>query len=691
EVCDGKDNDCDGRIDMDPATTSNLSQPCYTGPVGTVRVGICQEGMQFCINGAWQACSGEVTPAAKDICTNNKDDNCDGKINDGCSAPVCTNGDQQVCYTGPLATLNKGACRSGLKNCVNGQWTACAGETTPTTETCDGKDNDCDGMVDESLVKTCYTGPPGTQLKGICKSGTQSCTGGTWTSCLGQVTPQVESCNNKDDDCDGQVDNNIPAANCTLGSKRGACRTGKQSCINGAYACVQVNQPTAETCNRIDDDCDGQTDEGLTCAPTCIYFSPTSYDFGASQQTCATPTYRFALRNTCSSPQAGMTVYDAKFSSNPSQFIFPVIGTDSSGNPITGNPVAKRNAVIPRFGYMYFDVQFKPNRTGKANEDLVVRLTSNTGPTISVKLSGEGTTKNSTTQTESFTAPVAKKVDLLFVIDNSCSMSDEQNALGTAFKAFSARAKTLQADYQIGVITTDTSTNKGYATGELRGNPKIIVPTTPNLDATFANNIKQGTSGSPQEKGLESSKAALTAPLITTGANKGFLRKDASLSIIFISDEADSSGQPVQFYQNFFKNIKGVRNPDRLRVNGIIGYDPATKQPKCGGNTGGNAGAQSSGRYLAVINSTQGVVESICNANWAQTLSNIASVTFGLKKKFFLTRAADPKSIVVKVDGVVVNTSSTTWTYDTVDNGINFNKPPKAGSTVQVEYKAICF
>ena len=55
-------------------------------------------------------------------------------------------------------------------------------------------------------VKACYTGPVGTALVGECRNGLRTCSGGRWGRCVGQIRPVPEKSNQKDDDCDGQVD-----------------------------------------------------------------------------------------------------------------------------------------------------------------------------------------------------------------------------------------------------------------------------------------------------------------------------------------------------------------------------------------------------------------------------------------------------------------------------------------------------
>ncbi len=77
-------------------------------------------------------------------------------------------------------------------------------------EICDGKDNDCNGKIDEGLVQPCYTGAKGTRGKGRCKAGIQACQAGKWGACQGEVTPGSPFCG-RDQNCDGKPDCNTHA------------------------------------------------------------------------------------------------------------------------------------------------------------------------------------------------------------------------------------------------------------------------------------------------------------------------------------------------------------------------------------------------------------------------------------------------------------------------------------------------
>jgi Putative metal-binding motif len=139
----------------------------------------------------------------------------------------------------------------------------CTDGRTPSEETCDNQDNDCDGRIDEEIAPR----PCGPMKVGVCHPGTESCDAGTWSACEGAVEPVVEVCEGAglDEDCNGVAND---GCTCTTGETNpcgtdtGACKPGTNVCENGAWGkeCVGSVQPTAEVCNSVDDDCDGTVD-----------------------------------------------------------------------------------------------------------------------------------------------------------------------------------------------------------------------------------------------------------------------------------------------------------------------------------------------------------------------------------------------------------------------------------------------
>jgi hypothetical protein len=150
---------------------------------------------------------GEVIPQLEN-CATPEDDDCDGDANEADAGCVCAPGAAMACYTGPAGTDGQGICEAGSQVCAadGTGYGPCMGEVTPQPETCaTPDDDDCDGQLNEEGVgcvclpgstTSCYAGPAGTEGIGICQAGTATCgaLGTSYGPCMGEVTPQPESC-----------------------------------------------------------------------------------------------------------------------------------------------------------------------------------------------------------------------------------------------------------------------------------------------------------------------------------------------------------------------------------------------------------------------------------------------------------------------------------------------------------------
>ncbi len=349
-----------------------------------------------------------------------------------------------------------------------------------------------------------------------------------------------------------------------------------------------------------------------------------------------------------------------------------------------------------------FHVIYKPQVDAKAACTVEVISDDSDQPLLTVPLEGEGTFD--TERTDEFTQSAGQEVDILFVVDNSGSMSDNQQNLADNFDALIQEAQTWGTNYHLGVVTTDMD-QEGQK-GRLQGTPRWVEP-GPNAAAQFKSNVKVGDNGDgSQESGLEAAYRALSPPLswmsnascqsdadcgehycwngLCGGYNAGFLRDDAQLEIVFVSDEEDQSPAPVSFYIDFLKSIKGFANDALMHAHAIVGDKGSGCSTSAGEADAGN-------RYIAVAEATGGKVGSICDASFASILSDIGKVAFGLKVQFFLSAQAVPSSVQVWVGG---NECAAGWTYDQASNSVIFdeNGPcmPQEGEQVLVHYKILC-
>lgn len=158
----------------------------------------------------------------------------------------------------------------------------------PSAELCDNRDNDCDGSVDESVTQSCYTGSASTRNVGECRDGAQTCTAGVFGACIGQILPVNEICDARDNDCDSSIDESLGATTCGVGE----CRRTIQNCVNGLTQTCTPGNPTVEVCDNIDNDCDGTTDEsclslGTACTTDSQCASGNCVDGVCSDTTCS--------------------------------------------------------------------------------------------------------------------------------------------------------------------------------------------------------------------------------------------------------------------------------------------------------------------------------------------------------------------------------------------------------------------
>ncbi len=239
---------------------------------------------------------------------------------------------------------------------------------------------------------------------------------------------------------------------------------------------------------------------------------------------------------------------------------------------------------------------------------------------------------------EEFDVSKAGKLDLLVVVDDSRSMTDEQVNLASKLSALTKHLKST--DWQVGVITTSSCA--------LRNSGKPIKNTDSTADADFVRAINVGNTGSGDERGI------LRAYQLLSGAgncDNSWLRADAALGILFVSDEESfcpsggcQTGDRPAHLETLLKTTQS-RPAERLKAYALI-WDNA--DPLCKVVDGESKGT----RYLEVVDRLNGISSSICEADYTSTLERISrDVSRIVKVEFDLKFSPAPGNLVMTLDG----------------------------------------
>lgn len=255
------------------------------------------------------------------------------------------------------------------------------------------------------------------------------------------------------------------------------------------------------------------------------------------------------------------------------------------------------------------------------------------------------------------------EVDVLFVIDDSGSMSTHQKRLAANINQFTEGIFGNKIiNFNIGVITSSAA--KG---GLLKGNPKFVTRNTPDAVIKLAANLQVGTSGDATERFFDPLFMALTAPAIN-GYNAGFLRPNAILAVILITDTNDQSvNQNAETIIQFLVDLKKGRRDKLLVAGAYIETREAAKT--CSAESW--FGEDNNLKYF--FEQTQGITFSLCDPFYGERLSEIASEIIGRAREVKLAKLPKQKTIKVTVAGLELPEDVLTgWTYLPEKNAILF-------------------
>lgn len=252
-------------------------------------------------------------------------------------------------------------------------------------------------------------------------------------------------------------------------------------------------------------------------------------------------------------------------------------------------------------------------------------------------------------QVDSFFQSAAERNDILLVVDDSASMEPYQEELGEHFNEFLSWFIAADVNYRVAVITTDAiSENAGLIRGE------VLTPDTQAAGQVFAEMVSVGTEGNGTEMGFETVRMAVVDEA-GVEANGDFLRPDAFLSVIFVSDEFDSSPEPINTYLAELQASKDYAR-DKVRIGALVALD----LDECHG-----FGSRTGYEYAAAAELTGGKYFDICDADYSASLTEMSQNISRLFDVFYLTGLPDTGSLEVYVDDEEVSCSEGSWTYET--------------------------
>lgn len=324
-------------------------------------------------------------------------------------------------------------------------------------------------------------------------------------------------------------------------------------------------------------------------------------------------------------------------------------------------------------------------------------------------------------QVDEFNAPEAQqaKVDMLFCVDNSGSMADKQKVLSDSVDTFIGQFVARGIDFHIAVVSTDVaSTDSKYWSSKLpnyvqpnrgrllsRSSDRYLSSNSKNVIEQFKANAKLGTSGNGVEQCFNSMLYTLNDSNIASGGfNERFVREDALLSMIVVSDEDEAVGSDPAFKG---ETVNGLikRMKDRIaEVKGknSRGYsfdfvvNTTAKKPSkpvvypltSGANYYPNF-------YFAAAEALVGKTYNVLK-NFGSDLAKIGGdIIDQAEKEYKLSSKAIEGSIVVKLDGDLIAADSKNGYIFHADRntielvGDAFNSSPGAKITISYQFLSL--
>lgn len=286
---------------------------------------------------------------------------------------------------------------------------------------------------------------------------------------------------------------------------------------------------------------------------------------------------------------------------------------------------------------------------------------------------GSNKTYTDVSVTENFVQKSSdEQIDILWVVDNSGSMSDEQDNLAENFAIFAQKMAEASVDFKMAITTTDGTTGKSGVA--VAGSIEKLTSAKAQANAAqfvadFKSLIKVGTNGSGKEMGLHTAKDFFSV-------NSSFLRANAKLAIIEVSDEEEQGASTVKDYVDAIAAKK--TNAGSLKIYSICDLNSSST---------GSGVLPGCARYKAASDQT-GSVSSDIHQDFHTVLEDLGDSIVNLLNSFVLAAAPKAGSAIKVYVNNVLKSEGIDYTYDAASRTIKFkdNKLPPVGAAIKVEY-----
>jgi hypothetical protein len=382
---------------------------------------------------------------------------------------------------------------------------------------------------------------------------------------------------------------------------------------------------------------------GIGEAPA-IEVTPNPYDFGSVEVGCDN-VVTLQVKN---SGNADLDITDYVFTSASVEFSFDLNEVVNGSLPWKLEPED------------YVEVYVAYTALDEEDDTAYLTFVSNDPYMPEYLATQTGTGDPASLNTDIFEQPLNGMSDILFVFDNSSSMDSEQELVLENFEYFAAGLSELDVDFQLAIITVEDP--------EFVGD---IITNDSSVEAEFLDQMSM-----PIMSGVTESPSEMIYQCASAGGDcepgGEFLREDAKLSIIVVSDETDQSPGGWEEYLEFFQTLH--EDLDNVVVHAISGDYPR-----------GCGDASATNKIYEMTVETGGLYLSICATDWASYLEDLVEGSAYDLSSFQLSETPVPDTITVVVDDVPVTSG---WYYNEAGNSVDFveSSVPDGGSIIEITY-----